>query len=535
MTQYFLNSSFFDWVPTGRIERAKIFGTISTDSDTAIYYVVLSVLAITLVGLYGVRRSRTGRALIALRDNERGAQAYALDATRLRLIAFAMSGAHRGGRRLSAVAASAGVRPEPVRPVRQPQRVHDGDRRRRRVACRRGARCALLPRHAVVPADRVAGPRQRHRRAADPAHHPGRVRRPAVPAARSLAGASRRANTPSSHPSPRWTHSKPRPSTSWCPSEVAGEREALAQPSHRQRSGARSRGALHHQRARRGGPRRLRCRAPRHSPGVRPRPHRRSHPDRDRLARGAGLAGSDRRARRSHQPRPAHVVRCARLGVLHAHDGAGVDARSARDRPIGCRYRQGRARPDAQLAAGRLLRHRRQAASVLGRTAPATRSARVSGRSSSDSSGTSSAGRCRSSFSPSRASSSLLRAEDARAGSWRVRTEGHGRRRRKRSLTEEPPPSFAESWRIVWKIESLRRIWYSLPFLAASLIGFASLASLLYDQVFGLDERAPRARDRDHGTRADRRLIFGARYATKLMVPRGLQKCCGSCRWPRMS
>jgi branched-chain amino acid transport system permease protein len=93
MTQYFLNSSFFDWVPTGRIDRAKILGTISTDSATAIYYVVLSVLAITLVGLYGVRRSRTGRALIALRDNERGAQAYALDATRLRLVAFAMSGA----------------------------------------------------------------------------------------------------------------------------------------------------------------------------------------------------------------------------------------------------------------------------------------------------------------------------------------------------------------------------------------------------------------------------------------------------------
>src|SRR5580765_723868 len=56
--------------------------------------------------------------------------------------------------------------------------------------------------------------------------------------------------------------------------------------------------------------------------------------------------------------------------------------------------------------------------------------------------------------------------------------------------TEEIAPSFAESWRIVWKIESLRRIWYSLPFLAASLIGFGSLASLLYDQVFNLDERA---------------------------------------------
>ncbi len=56
--------------------------------------------------------------------------------------------------------------------------------------------------------------------------------------------------------------------------------------------------------------------------------------------------------------------------------------------------------------------------------------------------------------------------------------------------TEELPPSFAESWRMVWRIEALRRIWYALPFLAASLIGFVSLASLLYADVFDLDERA---------------------------------------------
>ena len=53
--------------------------------------------------------------------------------------------------------------------------------------------------------------------------------------------------------------------------------------------------------------------------------------------------------------------------------------------------------------------------------------------------------------------------------------------------TEEPPPSFAEGWRMVWKVESLRRIFYALPFLAASLVGFASLASILYQQKFGLD------------------------------------------------
>jgi branched-chain amino acid transport system ATP-binding protein len=53
---------------------------------------------------------------------------------------------------------------------------------------------------------------------------------------------------------------------------------------------------------------------------------------------------------------------------------------------------------------------------------------------------------------------------------------------------EEPPPSFAEAWRMVWKIETLRRIFYALPFLAPAIVGFASLANLLYEQQFGLDE-----------------------------------------------
>ncbi len=56
--------------------------------------------------------------------------------------------------------------------------------------------------------------------------------------------------------------------------------------------------------------------------------------------------------------------------------------------------------------------------------------------------------------------------------------------------TEETAPSYAESWRTVHKIESLKRIWWSLPFLATALIGFVALASLLYEQQFGLDDRA---------------------------------------------
>ena len=92
-TSYFLNPDFFDWIPTQRIARPPLFGRIDIDSPTAIYYVVLAVLVCCMFGLRGVRESRTGRAMLAMRDNERGAQAYGLNATRVRLTAFALSGA----------------------------------------------------------------------------------------------------------------------------------------------------------------------------------------------------------------------------------------------------------------------------------------------------------------------------------------------------------------------------------------------------------------------------------------------------------
>jgi ABC-type branched-subunit amino acid transport system ATPase component/MFS family permease len=53
--------------------------------------------------------------------------------------------------------------------------------------------------------------------------------------------------------------------------------------------------------------------------------------------------------------------------------------------------------------------------------------------------------------------------------------------------TEEEPPSFAEAWRMCWKIDSLRRIYRTLPFLAPALAGFLLFASFFYEDVFGLD------------------------------------------------
>lgn len=86
------NPEYFSWIPEGRIERAPLLGRISVASPTALYYLCLAGFAFAVFIVTGVRRSRTGRVLIAVRDNERGAQAYGVNVTRAKLTAFAVSG-----------------------------------------------------------------------------------------------------------------------------------------------------------------------------------------------------------------------------------------------------------------------------------------------------------------------------------------------------------------------------------------------------------------------------------------------------------
>lgn len=92
-TSYFLNRRFFDWIPDSRVPRRPLLGRLDIDSPTRMYYVALVGLVLVLVLLRGIRHSRTGRVLVALRENERAAEAYGIDATRVRLTAFALSGA----------------------------------------------------------------------------------------------------------------------------------------------------------------------------------------------------------------------------------------------------------------------------------------------------------------------------------------------------------------------------------------------------------------------------------------------------------
>jgi branched-chain amino acid transport system permease protein len=90
---YLLNTEFFgDWLPEGRIGRPALFGVINIDTETRFYYFSLVVLGLSLLAARGIRRSRTGRVLIALRENEQAAQAYGVDVVRSTLAAFAISG-----------------------------------------------------------------------------------------------------------------------------------------------------------------------------------------------------------------------------------------------------------------------------------------------------------------------------------------------------------------------------------------------------------------------------------------------------------
>jgi branched-chain amino acid transport system ATP-binding protein len=54
-------------------------------------------------------------------------------------------------------------------------------------------------------------------------------------------------------------------------------------------------------------------------------------------------------------------------------------------------------------------------------------------------------------------------------------------------LVEESPPGFVEGIRELWRVRTLRRVWFALPFAAAVVIGFGSLFSIFYEQEFGLN------------------------------------------------
>ncbi len=98
-TQFWLLSDrFFGWFPKAesRFTRNPLFGRINIATPTRFYAFSLVVLAVVFMAVRGIRRSRTGRVIVAIRENERAAQSFSVPVVRAKLTAFAISGVIAG-------------------------------------------------------------------------------------------------------------------------------------------------------------------------------------------------------------------------------------------------------------------------------------------------------------------------------------------------------------------------------------------------------------------------------------------------------
>jgi branched-chain amino acid transport system permease protein len=93
---YFLQQRYFPWFIEKRIRRPALWGRLSLAEDWQQYYLCLAALVIVMLVVRNLRHSRTGRVIIAVRDNETAAEASTMNPTRVKLLAFAVSGALAG-------------------------------------------------------------------------------------------------------------------------------------------------------------------------------------------------------------------------------------------------------------------------------------------------------------------------------------------------------------------------------------------------------------------------------------------------------
>ena len=74
------------------VPRPVLYGRVDTGSERSFYFVCLFFLVVALAGAAGLRKHRSGRVLMATRDNPRVAQAFGINLSRTKLAAFAISG-----------------------------------------------------------------------------------------------------------------------------------------------------------------------------------------------------------------------------------------------------------------------------------------------------------------------------------------------------------------------------------------------------------------------------------------------------------
>jgi branched-chain amino acid transport system permease protein len=93
---FFLEDRYMPWFIESSIPRPVLWNRISLQENSQLYYFALAALLLTLWIVRNLRHSHTGRVLIAVRDNEVQAEANTMNVTRVKLLAFVISGALAG-------------------------------------------------------------------------------------------------------------------------------------------------------------------------------------------------------------------------------------------------------------------------------------------------------------------------------------------------------------------------------------------------------------------------------------------------------
>lgn len=85
------NETYFGWLLPTRVDRPTLF-LLDFQDNRSMYYLELLALVVAVLVIVTLRRSRPGRILIAMRENENNLRSFGVNPTRMRLAAFAISG-----------------------------------------------------------------------------------------------------------------------------------------------------------------------------------------------------------------------------------------------------------------------------------------------------------------------------------------------------------------------------------------------------------------------------------------------------------
>ncbi|MFN2465080.1 MAG: hypothetical protein ABR598_02305 [Candidatus Dormibacteria bacterium] len=92
---FLFDATYFGWLLPGPIRRPSLF-LLDFDNERNMYYLCLASLVLAAVVVVNLRRSRFGRLVIAVRENEANAQSAAVSAVRIKILAFAVAGCLAG-------------------------------------------------------------------------------------------------------------------------------------------------------------------------------------------------------------------------------------------------------------------------------------------------------------------------------------------------------------------------------------------------------------------------------------------------------